>query len=150
MYTPGQVSKMLNIPPSTLRYWAKIFKDYLSSQEGRRHRIYTEKDLLNFSRIKDDSNAGIALELIGPRLKLEQNPPAKTIESALALVPSIAAEIESANQQSRAALAKVDELTGQLARIAADQASQAAQLARLQSWAALPWWQRIFSKPPID
>lgn len=151
-YSPSQVSEMLGIPGSTLRHYAKLFGEYLSPQGGRKQRLYTEKDLLLFAQIKDLSAANIPLDQIGPRLVIDSQQIAKPQDSALALIPSVAAEIETANSAARAALArleeyqrqtgtKLDELSGQLEQ-------QAAELELYRKYLSLPWWKRLFYRPP--
>lgn len=147
-YTPGQVAEMLEMPPSTLRNYAKRFEAYLSPQGGRKQRLYTEKDLLIFAQIKDLSAANIPLDLIGPRLVTEDQPPAKPQDTALSLIPSVAAEIESAQASARLALSNVEQLSAQLSELKQQQEKQAAQLAKYQKYFSRPWWKRLFTKPP--
>lgn len=155
-YSPGQVSDMLKIPSSTLRFWAKRFESYLSPQGGRKQRLYTEKDILIFSQIKDLSGSNTPLDEIAPRLTLENQNPAIPEESALMLVPSIAAELERAHSANRAALARIEDLeksTAQkIAQIVEDQATQtqkierqAAEIERLTKLLDRSWWKRLFS-----
>lgn len=158
-YTPGQVSEMLKIPGSTIRLYAKLFVDYLSPQTGRKQRLYTEQDILTFARIKDLRSHHTPLDAIGPLLQVEPGTaePAKPEETALSLVPSIAAEIESAKSAARSALAKLDQVqqesqahTSQIAQLSEHLQFQTAQLTRLKEWAALPWWKRFFTSPPTE
>jgi DNA-binding transcriptional MerR regulator len=135
-YTPSQVSEMLGIPGSTLRHYARHFTKYLSPQQGRKQRLYTDKDILVFSQIKDLSALNIPLELIGPRLHVDDQQPAQLAESSLAYVPSIAAEIESAQAATRAALAKIDQLTAKVDQLAA-------QIEEIKARDSRPWYKRL-------
>lgn len=145
-FAPGQVSEMLKLPESTIRLYAKLFAEHLSPQP-RKHRLYTEHDILTLARIKELRSKHIPQDEISNLLRVEPIGP-EAEESVLSLVPSLAGEIESASKQSRIALARVEELTAQLVKIAGAQGRQAAQLAALQYWAALPWWKRLFTRPP--
>jgi DNA-binding transcriptional MerR regulator len=160
-FTPGQVSTMLKIPGSTIRLYAKLFAAYISPQTGRKQRLYTEQDILIFAKIKDLRSRHTPFDSIGPLLSVEDQLPAHPEDSALALVPSIAAELASANQQTRIALARLAELekttTEQLAGLASSQAAQAeqlhrqaAELAKLRVYLSLPWWRRLFTSPPTQ
>lgn len=149
-YSPGQVTDILGIPPSTLRHYAKLFKVYLSSQDGRKQRLYTEKDLLIFSQIKDFSAANIPLDQIGQRLVVVEQDSPRITDSALALIPSVAGEIKAAQDAARNALAKLESIQ-QASQDQAEQLSQlTAQLAKLHQWAALPWYKRLFTRPPTS
>lgn len=137
-YTPYQVSEMLDIPGSTLRHYYKHFGQYLSPQQGRKQRLYTDKDLLLFAQIKDLSAQNVPLDKIGSRLVIEGQQPAAPAESALAYIPSIAAEIESANAANRAALAQIEQLNAKVEQLAA-------QIEEIQSRQNKSWYKKLFS-----
>lgn len=160
-YSPSQVSEILGIPASTVRHYAKTFAEYLSPQGARKQRLYTDQDLLVFARIKDLSSANVPLDLIGPRLNVQSQDTAKPQESALALIPTVATELENANAIARAAQAKADELENRLEQLAEQLTEklenqktqldqQNTQLEKIKRWAALPWYKKLFTKPPIE
>lgn len=125
-YTPGQVSEMLKIPTSTIRLYAKLYSDYLSPQEGRERRLYTENDLVILARIKDLRSAHVKMDEIKRRLLEVPKEPVRVEESALTLIPTIATAIESAQAAARAAQNRAD------------------QLARLQEDLSQPWYKKLF------
>ena len=125
--TPKQVYQTLNVPPSTLRRWAVTFSDYLSPQEPGKHRAYTPGDLVTFRKIQYLLDQGLIYEDIKPKLNVVELP-LDPSNSALALTEY--------TQMIESALASVQSLKS--------------RLDRLESWAALPWHKRIFTKPPTD
>lgn len=135
-YLPSQVSEMLGIPGSTLRHYARHFGKYLSPQEGRKQRLYTDKDLLVFAQIKDLSARNVPLALIGPRLVVDNQQPAAPAESALAYIPSIAAEIESAQAATRAAVAQIEQLAAKVEQLSAE-------IAELKARENRPWYKKL-------
>ena len=143
-YTPGQVSEMLGIPGSTLRHYARHFSQYLSPQEGRKQRLYSDKDLLVFGQVKDLSARNIPLEQIGPRLVVESQQQAAPAESALAYIPSIAAEIEAAQALTRSALAQIATQASTIEQLSAKVEQLAAQVEELKSNNKKPWYKKIF------
>ena len=62
MHSPGQVSDLLAIPPSTLRRWAALFSAHLSAHANQHRRQYTDQDLATLEYIKDLSSQGILLK----------------------------------------------------------------------------------------
>ena len=64
MNKPGDVSRLLDIPASTLRNYAKIYKDYLSKYANRRRRSYTDQDIKTLDKIKTLSAQGFRYEEI--------------------------------------------------------------------------------------
>lgn len=153
-YTPGQVSEMLGIPVSTLRNYARIFSEHLSSQEGRKQRLYTERDVLIFSQVKDLSGQNVPIGEIGQRLVIVSPVEDKPQPSALALVPSIAAELEDSRTMARSALSQVvatDEKTEKLAsQLAVSLEEQSKTAAKINNYLSLPWWKRLFYKFPDE
>jgi len=67
--TPGQVSKLLDIPSSTLRRYVSHFGDYLSPDARlQRSRRFTDHDAAIIARIRDLTQQGIRLEDIPQQL----------------------------------------------------------------------------------
>ena len=144
MYTPAQVSEMLNIPPSTLRRLSSEFADMLSKQRSRK-RKYSESDIALLKRIREMTGEGVSLAEIRQALTIripESEPePEPTADSTLALIPGIAGE-----------LARIDEshhrLTRELERLLTERQDDRQRLERLEAWLSLPWWVRLFRSPP--
>ena len=87
MKTPGQVSELLEIPPSTLRRWASLFGEYLSEQANRYRRSYTAQDVATFEHIKELSSRGILLKDIPEHLDnvvIADDQPAENTSALLA------------------------------------------------------------------
>lgn len=167
-YTPSQVSEMLQMPSSTLRYYARRFKNQLSDQGSRKQRLYTDQDVKTLGYIHDLSGANVPLHVIEQRLHLNQpQEESQPIENSLSLVPTIAAEIANAQETARLAQAaanhlneqvseqekmiaqqkaQLDQQANSLASIVDQLEQQKAQLALLEKLYLLPWYKRIFIK----
>lgn len=148
-YTPAQVQEMLNIPPSTLRFYSKRFANLLTPKGERKHRLYTDQDIATIKIIRDLAKAGTPLDLIESKIQVMPKPEtSRPVENSLALVPAIAAEIANAQETANAAKAQAD----QLARLVDDLTNrldqQQEQLDQFNEYFSLPWWKRIFSHPP--
>ena len=139
-YTPGQVSEMLDIPPSSLRRLAIELKDFLSHQKGR-HRRYTEGDINTLRRVRELTGQGYTLARIKQELSIVEEPQQGRADS-LSLVPTIAGKLARMDDLYRGVMSDLDTLR-------ADHENDRARLQKLERWAALPWWKRLFSKPPI-
>ena len=135
---------MLKIPPSTLRHYAVLFADHLTPQQPGKKRTYTDSDILIFQRVKDLSRK-MPISEIGPRLQLVEEQPAPQT-SALALIPEIAQRFELLEADRQTTAKQVSELSARLEKLEADRA----RFERLASWAALPWWRRLFTPPPTE
>lgn len=150
LYSPSQVIEMLSIPSSTLRHYAKKFSKHLSPQKGK-HRLYTERDLLVLKKVKELSGSNLPLDVIDAQLAVIEVPAKeepKPQETALSLIPSVMQEIETAQVIARAAQNKTDQLAADLEQLSAKVTQQSDQLASFKAWASLPWWKRLFSRPP--
>jgi DNA-binding transcriptional MerR regulator len=130
---PGEVSELLQIPPSSLRRYVSEFGEYLSpnAQQSKR-RDYTDQDIATIARIRELTAQGLTSEDIKPQLEktVDQD---QDQETALTL-PIV--------------IQKFQDLTRQLETIQDQASQQAQQLEKLKSWAALPWWKRLFTRPP--
>ena len=85
MHSPGEVSKTLNIPSSTLRRWAVQFGKYLSESANLHRRQYTDQDITTLEYIKKLSGQGVMLKDIPgylDNLVIDQEP----LESSTAIV----------------------------------------------------------------
>ena len=134
LYSPGEVSNYLNIPSSTLRRYARLFKEYLSPSAQRRRRKYTTIDLEIFEKIKTLSAEGVLIDEMGPLLAEMPIDHAEIIleddskESSRAIVPVNPEVIRNfANVDN-----KLDQLLAEIAQLRAD----------LEA-AKKPWWKRL-------
>ncbi|MBP7390011.1 MAG: MerR family transcriptional regulator [Chitinophagales bacterium] len=50
-YSIGEVSELLNVPPSTLRYWEKEFDILKPKKNAKGDRLFTRSDLQNIKLI---------------------------------------------------------------------------------------------------
>lgn len=107
--TINQVSDILQVEPSTIRFWEKEFEDYLKvdCSKGRRKR-YTEENLEMFSSIKEllyteqytIKGARRRLELdkaLTSALGIEQN----FKDTVVFMLSSIMEEMQKAREESR-------------------------------------------------
>jgi len=135
MLTPKQIYETLTISPSTLRRWAKRFEEYLSVEdhEPGTHRTYTPEDLHIFKTIQTHLDNGLTYAKIEERLNVVEEPQPDKSTALLALP-----EFQNAIEEFRA--------------INATLVSQMKEyqnwLAEYNAWASLPWWKRIFTRPP--
>lgn len=70
LYTIASISRSLSIPESTLRYRAKLFRDFLPTKGTGRRRRFSELCMERFSTIDDFFNKGMIAEDI--RAELEE------------------------------------------------------------------------------
>ena len=131
MITPGQASETLNVPPSTLRRWAKKFEDFLSPQTGS-HRAYTLEDINTFRKIRDLLANGQTYKSIKEQLNIVETPKDQT--KALATIPDLIQALQFASDQ--------------LANMKSQMDRQDERIKALEAWIALPWYRKIFTKPP--
>lgn len=137
MYSPGEVSKLLDVPPSTLRRWSAIFAPLLSpgAQGGGRKRIYTDDDLNLLTRIRDLSAHGVALDKIPEQLGQVIDHPGDIPEPITALaLPGVLREWRK--------------IAAQLEQLQATQQATQERLDRLEAYLKTPWYRRIGKKPP--
>jgi DNA-binding transcriptional MerR regulator len=138
MYTPMQVSEMLKIPPSTLRRYSSVFAAYLSPQLKSKKRSYTDGDIVTLQRIKELARK-LPLDQVGPLLTVVEEQPAP--ESSLSLIPTINRELQRLDTGQAGIVREIEELR---AAFAADHS----RLIDLEKYLALPWWVRLFRRPP--
>ena len=68
--SPGQLSELLDIPPSSLRRYVKRFGDYLSDDANKtRGRSFNESDIAVIARIRDLAQHGEKLNDIPEKLE---------------------------------------------------------------------------------
>lgn len=134
MYTPNQVSEMLNIPASTVRRYASIYIDYLSFKHlpGRK-REYTDQDISTMARIRDLSNDGLNLKQIKERLSIVDHQEENQISKSLELIPSIAKQLQAFIDYEHSTNEKIDLLFK--------------RIEDLENFINLPWYKKIGKKP---
>lgn len=91
-YTPNEASRLLDVPGSTLRRWAKRFSHRLSEGAQRRKRIYDEQDLDTFAAIRDLAAKNFTLDQIDARLGELVHQPGNREQRSLTL-PGVLREI---------------------------------------------------------
>ena len=131
MITPKQASETLNTPPSTLRRWAKTFEDNLSPQTGS-HRSYTLEDIYIFQKIKNLLDHGQTYKDIKEQLNIVETP--EDQEKDISTIPDIIQTLQFSNEQLVTLKSKLED--------------QNKRLNKLEAYIALPWYQKIFTKPP--
>jgi DNA-binding transcriptional MerR regulator len=99
MYTPGQVSEMLDIPPATLRRYSAEYREFLSEDaklRGRR-RAYTDSDLVVLQRIRQYYGERRSPKEIKKLLQVvdtQEERSRSDRDSALMLLPGLAQEFQ--------------------------------------------------------
>lgn len=142
MFTPGQVSDMLEVPPSTLRRYVKQFVKHLSeSATKKRGRRFTEQDIATLARARELLTQGRKPKETDELLAVvgDDDPEAQP-DAALALVPSISEALAGALDVARGLRAEVDDLSEK-------QGDTAARVRGLEAWLREPWYRRIFGSP---
>jgi DNA-binding transcriptional MerR regulator len=139
MYQPGEVSQLLGVPASTIRRYSALVADFLSPGAHKRKRIYNDQDLTILARVRDLANQGVPLQEIPLQL-------AATIErgefpkSALAL-PGLIEKIDQV-------YSRFEDQEAQLRRLSDSQVETERRLQALWEWSQLPWWKKLFRRPP--
>lgn len=132
MLTPGQIATALNVSPATVRRWSARFARHLSPQTPNRKRTYTPDDLAVLARVRDLSANGSPLDQVDQALSLS----AQTSDASTALITL--ADFAQSLQVARASVAGMQSQIDK----------QTAQLKAIADWFALPFFKRLFAKPP--
>lgn len=133
MLTPKQISETLTVPTSTLRRWSKRFSKHLTPHEPKSHRTYNTSDLETLRKIRDLLKNGLTYDQIDPKLDIME--PSEN-ENAIMNVVDF-------NQVLEQARASIQRLQSQID-------NQADKIERLENFLSLPFYKRIFTKPPKD
>lgn len=154
-YTPGEVSKILGVPTSTLRRWAVRFEKALTPQapEAGRHRVYSNSDLETFKQIRDLAAKGHSLRAIDNILSVIPSGQSKPeFTPNFEPIDEPAPDNEQAPNSALMVLAVSRELGTHNAQIQALQEQinkQNERLGALTEYLALPWYKRIGKRPPV-
>ena len=132
MFTPGIAAELINIPPSSLRRYVVLYRDFLSPAARKRPRSYNQADLTTLARVKELLTQGTLIKDVPQILESEQG---KIIdqdqpESKALTLPGLIVQL----QDMQAAFD--------------NQASQIVQLQKRLDWLELPIWKRIGRTPP--
>ena len=148
MFTPGQVSDMLEVPPSTLRRYVLQFTTHLSETAiKKRGRRFAERDVATLARARELLQQGRKPPEVNELLAVVGQEEAQP-DAALALVPSISAALTEALDMAQSLRAEVGDLAGQVEQVAQDQGATKDELAELRKWLRLPWYKRWRTLPP--
>ena len=131
--TPSQCAELIGVSTRTLRRYSSILALALSaaaSQRGKK-RYYSSNDVDSLRRAQKMMGRGMTLADIADVLPIQ--PATDEASTALTLSP-----------EANLALGSVIERARQIGDELIDQDDR---LRRIEKWAALPWWQKIFSKP---
>jgi len=144
MFTPGQVSDMLEIPPSTLRRYVKDFPKHLSeTATKKRGRRFTEHDIATLARARELLQQGRKPKETNKLLAIVgQEDGQAEPDSALALVPSISHALSEVQEQAQA-------LRSILENVADNQNAANRRLEALEAWMREPWYRRLFARPHL-
>ena len=142
MFTPGQVSDMLEVPPSTLRRYVKDYPEHLSkTATKKRGRRYTEVDIATLARAREMLQQGRSPDEVGSLLAVVgQDDPEAEPDSVLNLVPSISQALSEVQEQAQA-------LRSILETVADNQNAADSRLEALEAWMREPWYRRLFGFP---
>lgn len=135
MYTPKQASQMIGVPGSTIRRYSVDFKEFLSdaAQPARGKRWYTDSDVLVLKKIRYLTSQRKSPDEIRRLLPVMDNIPDQP-KTALSMVPEI--------QQN------FDIIRSDISRERSEREKLSERMARLEAWYELPWWRRLFKRPP--
>lgn len=114
-FSPAQVAEMLGIPTSTLRVYASKFANHLSDQGMRKHRLYTQADVVVFQQIRELAADNIPFSKIDSKLSVVKDTitdlQVKETSNALALIPEVTQKIEEARIMAQSALSQISSLS---------------------------------------
>ena len=140
MFTPSQVSEMLDIPGSSLRRLASQFSDRLSESANKRRRTYTDEDIKVLKRVRELTGQGMSIEEIKNVIDVAPSDSAlaKVPESSLALLPEVLQEFESLRSEISDLRSEVNEL----------KEWKSERDAKTAEYKKIPRWRRVFTDPP--
>jgi len=131
MLTPGQIANTLDVSSATIRRWSARFAHHLSPHTPGKKRSYTVDDLATLTRIRDMSASGTPLDQINQALIVSDQP----VTNALITVADFAQSLQIASDRLASMQNKLDQTND--------------RLDALTAWLALPFFKRLFKKPPL-
>jgi len=131
MLTPGQIANTLDVSSATVRRWSARFAHHLSPHTPGKKRSYTVDDLATLTRIRDMSASGTPLDQINQALIVSDQP----ATNALITVADFAQSLQIASDRLASMQNKLDQTND--------------RLDALTAWLALPFFKRLFKKPPL-
>ena len=131
MLTPGQIANTLEVSTATIRRWSARFAHHLSPHTPGKKRSYTVDDLATLTRIRDMSASGTPLDQINQALIVSDQP----ATNALITVADFAQSLQIASDRLASMQNKLDQTND--------------RLDALTAWLALPFFKRLFKKPPL-
>jgi len=164
MFSPGQASELLEIPPSTLRRYAKLFEKYLSEGARKKRRTYTETDLSKLKQIKELLDAGSTIKEVPDQLGKTLEVQKEDTSTALAL-PGLIEQLKEFQSIFEQQQQEIEEHKQALIYLAKrfkqiekrDQQRQhqeqeviilTERVDQLQEWINTPWYRKVGKKPP--
>ncbi len=89
-WTIKEVSEILNVPKSTIRFWEKNFKEISPQRIGGRRRLYKKEDIEVLKRIKSLLyEEGLSIEGAKKKLQLKQSKGVEEIIRELEVIKKI-------------------------------------------------------------
>ena len=131
MLTPGQIANTLEVSTATIRRWSARFAHHLSPHTPGKKRSYTVDDLATLTRIRDMSASGTPLDQINQALIVSDEP----ATNALITVADFAQSLQIASDRLASLQNKLDQTND--------------RLDALTAWLALPFFKRLFKRPPL-
>lgn len=131
MLTPGQIANTLDVSSATVRRWSARFAHHLSPHTPGKKRSYTVDDLATLTRIRDMSASGTPLDQINQALIVSDQP----ATNALITVADFAQSLQIASDRLASMQNKLDQTND--------------RLDALTAWLALPFFKRLFKRPPL-
>ena len=128
-----QAAEMLGISTRTLRRWSVAFTASLGPEAARkgRRRAYSSQDIGILRRAQEELAQGRTLAEVAPSLPVVEPEAPST---ALTLSP-----------EANLALGQALERTARMSHAVSEHDDR---LDRLEAWARLPWYRRLFGPPP--
>jgi DNA-binding transcriptional MerR regulator len=99
MYQTKEVARMLGVTGTTVRRYAKDFREHLSDFTKRKRRQFTDTDVAILKRAQQLMGEGYTKQEINRLLYTEQIAPGGAPEAALTLFPELAQAVEQARQE---------------------------------------------------
>ena len=130
MITPKQTAETLQVSTSTVRRWSIEFDAFLSHRTGVK-RQYTTDDVATLARIRDLFKQGYSINQIRETLPTIDR---SNTDKALINI----ADFATALSMARADNAKLNQIVTDMNTC----------LDALEKWLALPFYKRLFKRPP--